>query len=259
MIEQHSPTHESYYRESPPALDLSSHIQCTWHRRVGRNEATRPVRVVPDGCMDLMWMQGKLMVAGPDTTVWESRHPQGAEIVGLRFHPGAASTLLGVPASELVNGRILARAVTGRWVDEISSRLESAQNGQATAGILQDAVRTRLAHTPEPDPLVGYVVRSIRQSPPDEPIRVRHLADRAGVSERQLHRRCSAALGYGAKTFARIVRFQHFLTHAKAASMDTLALIAVETGYTDQSHLTREVRRLSGLSPTELIVDPPPS
>jgi AraC-like DNA-binding protein len=34
-----------------------------------------------------------------------------------------------------------------------------------------------------------------------------------------------------------------------------LAVLASEAGYADQAHLAREVRRLSGQSPTELIAE----
>jgi hypothetical protein len=58
------------------------------------------VRVLPDGCMDLMRMDGRFMVAGPDTTASVSARG-GEPFVGLRFHPGVLPRLLGVPASEL--------------------------------------------------------------------------------------------------------------------------------------------------------------
>jgi hypothetical protein len=35
-----------------------------WERVAG----TTPFRVVPDGCMDLIWAAGALLVAGPDTS-----------------------------------------------------------------------------------------------------------------------------------------------------------------------------------------------
>ena len=77
------------------------------------------------------------------------------------------------------------------------------------------------------------------------------LADRVGISERQLLRRCVEALGYGPKTLDRILRFQRFLTSARRES--DLARLATEAGYADQAHLTRECVRLSGLTPARLL------
>jgi len=55
--------------------------------------------------MDLMRMDGRFVVAGPDTAA--SVGPRDGEpFVGLRFHPGVLPRLLGVPASELRNARV---------------------------------------------------------------------------------------------------------------------------------------------------------
>ena len=79
------------------------------------------------------------------------------------------------------------------------------------------------------------------------------LVHALGVSERQLRRRFDAAVGYGPKTLQRVLRFQRFLARiTPRGEISDLAQLAAETGYADQAHLTREVGRLSGLSPAGL-------
>jgi AraC-like DNA-binding protein len=226
-----------------------------WYRRIGRDEAARPVRVMPDGCIDLLWTGGELLVAGPDTSAWLGRLPAGREIVGLRFRPGAAPPILGVPASELVDSRLAAAAVWRRHAAEVVGRLEGARSPAAAGAVLQDAVRRQLAETPPPDLIVRQVVRSIQSAQLAGSVRVDRLADHLGLSERQLHRRCCAALGYGPKTFARIVRFRRFLSSVRQSAPRPLADLAAETGYADQPHLSREARRLAGLPPAELLAE----
>jgi AraC-like DNA-binding protein len=257
---------DGLYREAPAAPDLASLVRCLWYRRIGRDEALRAVRIVPDGCMDLMWRDGELTVAGPDTTAQVSRMPAGTEFVGLRFRPGAAAPVLGVPASELVDQRADALAIWGRRAGELVGRLEAARlaaadgwsgrgappEARAVAAILQDVVRRRLAEAPGPDRAVQHLVASVQRQ---HAIRIERLADRVGLSERQLHRRCCAALGYGPRTFAGIVRFQRFLADAGRSGRPTLAEAALRSGYADQPHLTREVRRLAGLTPAQLIAE----
>lgn len=48
------------YRERPSRLSGAF----VWTRTVAGDDA-RPV--LPDGCMDLLWCEGRLLVAGPDT------------------------------------------------------------------------------------------------------------------------------------------------------------------------------------------------
>jgi transcriptional regulator GlxA family with amidase domain len=71
------------------------------------------------------------------------------------------------------------------------------------------------------------------------------------VSERQLRRRFLDAVGYGPKTLARVLRFQHFLQLGSGPG--DLARLAFAAGYADQAHLTRECRRLAGRTPAELL------
>jgi len=58
-------------------------------------------RILPDGCLDLIWDGRQLFVAGPDSAArWHDCAP-GTGYVGLRFHYGIGPALLRVPADEL--------------------------------------------------------------------------------------------------------------------------------------------------------------
>jgi AraC-like DNA-binding protein len=79
------------------------------------------------------------------------------------------------------------------------------------------------------------------------------------ISERQLRRRCRAAAGLGPKELHRILRFQGFIARVQEsiarpddADVD-LARWAVDVGYHDQAHLSRECRRLLGVTPGEFL------
>jgi len=84
--------------------------------------------------------------------------------------------------------------------------------------------------------------------------RIGQLSRCIGISERQLHRRFSAAIGYGPKMFQSVLRFQRLLKTARATGPEqSLADLAVSTGYADQAHMTRDVHRFASLRPTELL------
>ncbi|MGH3926641.1 MAG: DUF6597 domain-containing transcriptional factor, partial [Pseudonocardiaceae bacterium] len=97
----------SSYREQPPPAGLTGVVACLW-RNETTNETTaaRELRVLPDGCMDLIWMDGAVYVAGPDTHAFLTTVNPGRVVTGLRFRPGAAPGVLGVPAYTLQNQRI---------------------------------------------------------------------------------------------------------------------------------------------------------
>ncbi|WP_342456948.1 DUF6597 domain-containing transcriptional factor [Streptomyces sp. WZ-12] len=63
-------------------------------------------RIAPDGVMDLMWFQDRLVVAGPDTRTVIVPTQAGKVTWGLQLAPGVAYALLGVPAHELAERRV---------------------------------------------------------------------------------------------------------------------------------------------------------
>ncbi|WP_324607107.1 DUF6597 domain-containing transcriptional factor, partial [Saccharomonospora iraqiensis] len=93
--------------------------------------------VLPDGCMDLILLGGELYVAGPDTRPHVPTVTAGDVVTGIRFPPGVAPAVLGLPADELRDLRLPVADVwgagTGRRLDE---RLAAAPDvGRALEGI----------------------------------------------------------------------------------------------------------------------------
>ena len=107
------------------------------------------------------------------------------------------------------------------------------------------AVAAELVTTRPPDRAVRAAAVRLR----DSRVRVDRLAGELGFSERQLRRRFDDAVGYGPKTLQRVLRLRRFL----AASGTDVAAAAIDVGYADQAHLTRECRVLTGLAPTEWV------
>ena len=74
--------------------------------------------------------------------------------------------------------------------------------------------------------------------------------------ERHLRRLVLTHAGLEPRTFQRVARFQRFLALAERTGGDgSLAGLAARAGYADQAHLSREVRALSGLTPTALLAE----
>ena len=218
------------YREFAPPPDLAAHVACVW------TSVSRGGTIFPDGCVDIVWRGSGLVVAGPATGPVASDVPVGVPVFGVRFRLGLAGAALGLPAAEFQDGTV---PIADVWGPEADERV--AAGGVAA---LVQVVRERLAGVP-----VDGVARAAALAMAHPGARVNGLA--LGLSERQLRRRFVDAVGYGPKTLARILRFQRFLT--LAASGEELARLALEAGYADQAHLTRETRRLAGRTPLELV------
>lgn len=297
-----------------------------WTRRVGPAGSTG--RILPDGCLDLIAVDGELLVAGPDTRAWLSTSPPGTGFAAVRFDPGVGPAVLGVPGYELRNARVpLAALWPARRVRALADRLAAATElaersarrcavtdpaaladpaggladpagtfadpARALAGpsgglagpsgtlldptrgpagavgarpdpaggpaasvtarpdpaaVLASALATALAEplAAADDPALRSLVAALRRG-----TTVGAVAAGSYLSERQLHRRCRDAFGYGPKTLARILRMNRALDAARTGR--SLVEVAAAVGYADQAHLSRDVRALTGVPPSALL------
>ena len=102
-------------------------------------------------------------------------------------------------------------------------------------------------------PADAVVQRAVSLMTAAECERIEELARHVGISERQLHRRFVASVGYSPKTFQRIVRFQKLLALAEADTRAQLGDVSLAAGYADQAHMTREVVEFAGVTPGALL------
>jgi AraC-like DNA-binding protein len=205
-------------------------------------------RILPDGCMDLLLTDDELIVAGPDSQAWTGvADDRGTQYAGLRFAPGSAPDFLGVPARELLNQRV---PLSDLWSPTKSRQLRDRILTAPSASEALDSEVAKLAATPA-DGLALQVLRSVRAGLLRGTAGVSRLAGTVGLSERQLHRRCLDAFGYGPKMLDRVLWMNVALDQARTGI--SLADVAVRHGYADQAHFTRDVKALTGLPPRILL------
>jgi AraC-like DNA-binding protein len=240
------------YREWTPHASLRGHVRCLWINDLSGSRS-KCLQVVPDGCVDIVWTGETLSIAGPDTRPNLARTPHGAMIVGVRFHPGAASAWLRQPLREIANVRV---PLAEFWGDDATRFLDRAAAGRSATQLAKDLeafLVGRLAAVGPADPQIAFLRRAAGDNCMPSGLRLDQLAAHVGLSERTLHRRCLDAFGYGFKTLDRVLRFQRFFRLASRPENPNLADIAARAGYSDQSHMTREVRRMSGITAGEFV------
>lgn len=226
------------YRERPSSLP-GAVVWTARHQGEGR--------VLPDGCMDLIWFGDHLVVAGPDTRAEVTA--RAGTFTGLRFAPGQAPPVLGLPAHALRDARV---PLADLWDAATVRRWESGVGEAADPGRALEDLAAGPAAAHPPDPLVAEVARRVGRG--DD---VAAVAGAVGLSPRQLHRRSRDAFGYGPKVLGRILRLTRALDLARTGV--PLAEVAWRAGYADQPHLARDARALAGTTVTALVGDPPPT
>jgi AraC-like DNA-binding protein len=163
--------------------------------------------------------------------------------VGARFLPGAGGSALGHPLDDLLDAQVSLAELRPELDAELPAALVPTVALERVA-----AIAARLAAAGPPDPAIRAAAGILG----DPRARLRTLAGDLGLSERQLRRRCHAAVGYGPKTLQRVLRFRRFVREVDVEQACDLARTALEAGYADQAHLSRECMRLAGLAPGAL-------
>jgi AraC-like DNA-binding protein len=236
----------SVYAELRPPPELASHACCVWTQLAGPSGHVQ--RVLPDGCADIVWIAGgELVVAGPATGHVLAEIPPGVTAVGVRFGTGAAGAALGQPARELQDRTIELGDLWGAAGRELAERMALAPPSSRLA-LLAAAVARRLHDAPPPDAVVTRAARLLASGMP-----VAETGREVALGERHLRRRFHDAVGYGPKTLQRILRMRRFLDLVDAMAEPDVGRAAVEAGYHDQPHLTRESAALTGLPPVALL------
>jgi AraC-like DNA-binding protein len=242
----------SDYREFWPPPFLKEHLLCSWTQRIAGSQGSYLHRVLPDACVDIVFINGDApVVVGPWTECFMADLPAGTTIVGVRFRPGQAATLLGLPVCSLRNQSVALRFISRNSAFDVFSRIadESSLSGKRSA--IETGLLKCLGHSSPADRTVSAAIRWLARHPHG---RVEQVSESVGISTRQIHRRFLEAVGYGPKMFQSIIRFQYILNLAgQTHNRQSLASLAASAGYADQAHMTREVHRFSGAQPTAVL------
>jgi AraC-like DNA-binding protein len=240
----------SIYREFRPPPALAEHVLCFWTQTISASSEFIQ-RVLPDCCVDILLLNALPMVIGPWTEPFHAVLPSGTRILGARCHPGLAASVLGVPASELLNISIPLRDLWGSTRTIAYSRVADQTALAAQVEAMEKALCSSIATATPIDKAMREGIRWIARHPRE---RIEGLSERLGLSSRQIQRRFAAAVGYGPKVFQSVLRFQRMLNDARGAGDGrTLADLAAHAGYSDQSHMAREIQRFANCPPSLLL------
>lgn len=220
-------------------------------------------RVLPDGAVRLAFNLGAAPTAGsgagqPSTAIGASAQPalvrlRGAmEGISVTLRPGAASAVLGIPASELAGTAV---ALDDLWQGEgarVLDQMAQAPDDRARLTLLQDALERQVQHREvHLHAGVRHAARLIAESGGLRPLR--EVAEAIGVGERRLQQLFHEHLGLSPRACSRLARLHALLRLLRQQPSPGWAQVALDAGFYDQPHLANEFRALCGLTPTEFL------
>jgi AraC-like DNA-binding protein len=172
--------------------------------------------------------------------------PAYLEVVLAPLH---AYRVLGVPLDALGAGTDdLADVVAGRG-RLLGERARDAATWPDRVAVLDDALLRWAADGPQPAPEVVEAWDLLLAS--GGTARIGEVARAVGWSQKHLIARFRQQVGVAPKAAARVIRGERAARALRTSSVG-VGQVAFETGYADQAHLSRELRRLTGETPSQL-------
>jgi AraC-like DNA-binding protein len=246
------------HQEFDPPSALQDTIECFWYHRRDFGEQQTGFEVLPDGYAEIIFYFGNAVSIATNEGLQSLPSPfltgvlnqpaifytkNRLEIIGIRCYPWTVFDLLGLQSGKdgvrifehpiarlqpLLNKWIQAGKIE-EAVDEVNQYFLNAHSRIATDSMLFKA---------------GIAMRKANGAIP-----VNQVAAAAHATVRTLERKFKQAAGYTVKDVSSVMRFQQVRNQLWMNPDSSLAGLAHDLGYTDQSHLSKEFKRYSGTTP----------
>ncbi len=169
------------------------------------------------------------------------------------FHPNGIHQLLGIPANEFLDSILSIDAVFGKNGLLLQEKLSEQNNNQTRVGLLNHFFWNLISKKSQSNQLLinsslEFIISNKGH------FSISQLVKYTGYTERHLERKFKESIGLNPKKFGNIIKLHHFLKLLKHKSEDlNLTTICYDAGFSDQSHLIKEFRKHTGITPTDYL------
>ena len=227
--------------------DTLAHIWAVaWDLR-GQAPLTR--ETLPHPSVHAVIEDGRSGVSGVTTKRFTRTLEGQGWVLGLKFHPGCFQPFSPLPVAELTDRVLGLREGLGDDGDQLEDAVLACRNDVRAAAERAEAFL--LARLREPDPqtqLARRIVRRILEDP--ELTRAQAVADATGVGLRTLQRLFKDYVGVSPKWVIQRYRLHEAVARLDAGAAVDLPALALELGFYDQAHFTRQFKALVGRPPS---------
>lgn len=175
--------------------------------------------------------------------------PPNSTLIVAVFQPSGLSSLLRTPAHDLRGEIVSLDSILGKPVLAIEERLQDSTAIYEQLSLLNhfflSMLPRRIKSTVN---LAGQTTAFIQQR--KGLITVKELIGFTGYCERQIARIFLDTIGISPKNYAKLIKLQHFIKELQSAKNTTkLSELAYQSGYADQSHLNKDFKTITGMTP----------
>ena len=239
-----------------PSPDLRPFIERYWIVAWDlRGQEPHIQETLPYPCAHLVFEAGLTRVFGVMTGKYARELAGQGRVLGVKFWPAGFYPLLRRPMSTLTNRTLRFEEVFGVDGAALESAILAQPDEGAMMALAEDFLRPRL---PEPDERVALLNQIVAGIAADREItsvgdalaRCEGCA-RSRMSRRTLQRLFSEYIGVGPKWVIRRFRLHEAAGRIDAGAAVDWPRLALELGYSDQTHFIKDFKAIVGQTPTE--------
>lgn len=256
------------YTEYQPSRLLAPYIDNYWEFR-GNPEYGMRIHILPDGCTDFIFTLGEVArsveeeslimqpyrsyFVGPMTKYSELvTYAESVHMFGVRFLPCGLSAFAKLPLHEFTNLRVSTGDVSAVFEDTFAERLCEETNAAGRIRLVEEYLLAHLSrHYQSVDAHIVSAVNAINRLGGKQP--VGSLMNEVCLCQRHFERKFKLHTGFTPKEYSRIIKFKNAIELLRRATSPNLLSIAVEAGYYDLSHFSKEIKALSGNTPSSFL------
>ena len=168
------------------------------------------------------------------------------DLFAIRFRPWGISRFAHRSMADFLDREVLPDALFGSSGILLSDKITGAADDESRVHIANSMLRRWL----DEDPARDEMFRKLHSIAVGGQTKGREIAKILGISDRSFRRLWHEVVGIEQRKFASLMRFHRAISMIDSGQK--LAAIAVDCGYSDQSHLARDIKSISGLPPTLL-------
>jgi AraC-like DNA-binding protein len=237
----------SLYRPSPQLAELVEH--CWTVRWDVRGHDRHLQHTLPHPAVHLVVERDRSCIQGLMTGRFTRVLEGCGRVFGIRFRPAGFRPFFGRPVTAVTDRRIAISEVFGADGEAFAEHILSLEDEPRMVEAAEAFVRDRL---PAADPAVAAVNGIVERVAADRRItRVDDLAALSGIGKRTLQRLFREYVGASPKWVIKRCRLHEAAERLAAGDDLDLAGLALDLGYSDQAHFTRDFRAVVGAAPAE--------